>query len=76
MYQKQLKITFIIIIKKHFEQKMEIKKQKSSLNKTKAKEDVENICAKFMEQNIFAEDSKRMNSYESFPKFDEKTLST
>ena len=63
-------------IVQNFEQKMEIKKQQSSLNKTKAKEDVENLCAKFLEQNIFVEDSKKMNSYESFPKFDEKTLST
>ena len=44
-------------IVQNFEQKMEIKKQQSSLNKTKAKEDVENLCAIFLEQNIFAEDS-------------------
>lgn len=61
-------------IVQNFEKKMEIKKQVSSRNKAKLSEDVRNLCAKFLEDNIFAEDPRKQSSYDSFPKFNEETL--
>ena len=63
-------------IVQNFERRMEIKKQQSSQNKAKTLNDVRNLSAKFLEQNIFAEDPNTKNSYDSFPKFNARTLST
>ena len=61
-------------IVQNFEKRMEIKKQISSRNKAKISEDVRNLSAKFLEENIFAEDQRKQSSYDSFPKFNEQTL--
>ena len=64
------------IIVKNFEERMEIKKKQSSQNKAKIEEDVRNLCVKFLEKNILSDDPKKNTSYDSFPKFNEQTLSS
>ena len=63
-------------IVENFERKMEIKKGLSSRNKAKIVDDVRNLSAKFLEDNIFAEEPTKASSYDSFPKFNEQTLAS
>ena len=62
-------------IVKNFEIENNINKQRSSKNKAKTNADVRNLTTKFLENNIFGEDCNDQKSYESFPSFNEQTLS-